>query len=426
MSTQNPSRRSYGTGRLHQKSGAWYGRWWIDGHRVNRKLGPVRQPGSREGMTKRQAEAAMRRQIEAVTTAGPSDQRLTVGEAGERLLERMQVKGRKPSTIEAVRSALRMHLIPQFGDRPLDRIDVQAVERFVAAERRDGKAPKSIRNYLGVLHSIFELAIEKGWAQENPVKRAAKPEGDGNPEIRFLAIEEVEAVLIAVPDDVLGSIEGTMYLTAAMTGLRQGELLGLRWRDVDWLAGKLRVRRAYVRGEYGTAKSRRGFRAVPLADRVGAELEALSQRSAFTADDDLVFGHPHTGAPLDRSKVRKRFKAAVRAAGVRDVRFHDLRHTFGTRMAAAGVPMRTLQEWMGHADFKTTLIYADYSPDERRDRDLIARAFAGADPRKPAQNPTDPRGQVSADGLGSNLGSKLSETESNSDAPNRSRTREEA
>ena len=144
---------------------------------------------------------------------------------------------------------------------------------------------------------------------------------------------------------------------------------------------------------------------MPLADRVGAALEALSRRSAFTADDDLVFGHPQSGQPLDRSKVRKRFKAAVKRAGVRDVRFHDLRHTFGTRMAAVGVPMRTLQEWMGHADFKTMLIYADYAPDERRERELIGRAFEGA---------------------GSKLGSNLRATESNSDAPNRSTMREEA
>jgi integrase len=115
-----------------------------------------------------------------------------------------------------------------------------------------------------------------------------------------------------------------------------------------------------------------------------------------------VGAHAQTGRPLDRSKVRKRFKEAVRAAGVCDVRFHDLRHCFGTRMAAVGVPMRTLQEWMGHADFKTTLIYADYSPDERRDRDLVARAF---------------------EGQRSKLGSKLSETESNSDVPTRSNMR---
>jgi integrase len=75
-----------------------------------------------------------------------------------------------------------------------------------------------------------------------------------------------------------------------------------------------------------------------------------------------VFGHPHTGKPLDRSKVLKRFKAALKVAGARSVTFHGLRHTFGTRMAAAGVPMRTLQEWMGRRDLKTTLRYADYAP----------------------------------------------------------------
>jgi integrase len=233
----------------------------------------------------------------------------------------------------------------------------------------------------------------------------ARPEDDGHHEIRFLTVGEVEAVLLAVPDDVLGSIESTLYLTAAMTGLRQSELIALRWRDVDWSAGKIRVRRGYVRGEFGTTKSRRGFRAVPLADRVAGELERHFQRSAYQADGDLVFGHPQIGKPLDRSKILKRFKAAEARAGVRIVTYHDLRHTFGTQMAAAGTPMRTLQEWMGHSDFKTTLIYADYAPDDRRERDLIARAF---------------------EDQGSNLGSKLSETESNSDAPNRSGMREGA
>jgi integrase len=115
---------------------------------------------------------------------------------------------------------------------------------------------------------------------------------------------------------------------------------------------------------------------------VATELERHFQTSAYHADDDLVFCHPETGAPLDRSRLLKRFKAAAKAAGIRDVRFHDLRHTFGTRMAAAGVPLRTLQEWMGHRDFKTTLIYADYQPSEH-ERELVARAFASPEPMSP-------------------------------------------
>lgn len=149
-----------------------------------------------------------------------------------------------------------------------------------------------------------------------------------------------------------------------MTGLRQGELLALRWRDVDWSAQRIRVRRNYVRGHLLTPKSKRGSRSVPLASRVAAELKRHFERSLGQEDEDLVFANPDTGKVLAHSSLVQRFKKALKAAGVREVRFNDLRHTFGTRMAAAGVPMRTLQEWMGHRDFRTTLIYADYAPGE--------------------------------------------------------------
>jgi integrase len=159
-----------------------------------------------------------------------------------------------------------------------------------------------------------------------------------------------------------------------MTGLRQGELLGLRWRDIDWGASRVRIRQSYVRGEFGRPKSKRSSRSVPLADRVAAELDRYFRDAAFQADDHLVFGNPLTGKPLARRAVLKRFKQNLARARVREVRFHDLRHTFGTRMAAAGVPLRTLQEWMGHRDFKTTLIYADYQPSEQ-EAALVERAF---------------------------------------------------
>ena len=237
MSKRNPSRRSYGTGRLYQKSGAWYGRWRIDGQRVNRKIGPAREPGGRDGLTKARAEAEMRRQIEAVTAAR-SHERLSVEEVGERLIERAEVKGRKPSTVEALRSALRVHLVPQFGDRPLDRIDVAAVDRFIAAERRAGAAPKSIRNYLGVLHSVFELAIERGWARENPVKRATKPESTGAAEIRFLTIAEVEALLVAIPGDTLGRGRARALPDRRLDRppTRRADRPALAGRGLDWRA----------------------------------------------------------------------------------------------------------------------------------------------------------------------------------------------
>lgn len=161
-----------------------------------------------------------------------------------------------------------------------------------------------------------------------------------------------------------------------MTGLRKGELLALRWQDVDWPAGRVRVRRNYVRGEFGTPKSRRSTRSVPMADEVAGELDRLYKLSLRQGDGDLVFAHPLTGGPLPKANVTRRMRAALKAADLDSShRSHDLRHTFGTRMAAAGVPMRTLQEWMGHKDLATTQIYADYAP-SNLEAELIATAFS--------------------------------------------------
>jgi integrase len=226
--------------------------------------------------------------------------------------------------------------------------------------------------FLGEAPGVFRHAVRRGWTTANPVAATERPRVvHTDPDIRFLNREELEALLRAVPrDDVLGPTEYALYTVAAMTGLRQGELVALRWRDIDWTAGVVRVRRTYTRGEWGTPKSRRSSRAVPLADRAARELERHFQRSAYRADDDVVFCHPHTGNPYDASKLRERFYDAMRAAGMGHrvgreggITFHSLRHTFGTRMAAVGVPMRTLQEWMGHRDHTTTLIYADFAPD---------------------------------------------------------------
>ena len=132
----------------------------------------------------------------------------------------------------------------------------------------------------------------------------------------------------------------------------------------------------FTRGRMDTPKSHEG-RSVPMAARLARELEDLRQRSRFRADSDLVFCHPKTGHVLDPSKMRKRFKNALVRAEVREITFHELRHTFGTQMAAAGARLRAIQEWIGHADAKTTEIYRHYAPDPSNGAAFVERAFGG-------------------------------------------------
>jgi len=381
----------YGSGTLIRRAGpkgdTWIAKWRDGGRQVQRGLGFIHSKRHPEGLTRAGAEVALgklREQVaierteerEAEAKRAAEDQRRPLAKVGEALIAAKRAAGRKPSTIEAYSYWLRIHIVDFFGPVAVGEIAREDVRAFAAALERKGLAPKSRSNALGTLHSLMEPAIDEGWmVGENPVKRVAKPAlAEVDPDVRFLETEEVEALLRAVPDDPLGRVERVMYLTAAITGMRQGELFALRWRDVDWTARRIRVRRNYVRGEFGTPKSKRSSRSVPLASRVAAELELLFQDSQFKRDDDLVFAHPETGNPIDRSKLLKRFKAALRRADVRAVRFHDLRHTFGTRMAAQGLPMRVLQELMGHRDFKTTLIYADYAPSER-EAEWVEEAF---------------------------------------------------
>jgi integrase len=347
----------------------WYGKWRVDGQQVKRRIGPKRVAATRDGLTKTQAEAELRKMMGEVASVARRAERFTVPEAAEALIAVRRSSGRKRSTLQGYESIVAQHIVPFFGGRKVDRITRRDVEAFGAALERKGLAANSRINALNLLGAIFELAVNRGWTVTNPVRGVERPGGgSADPDIRYLSMEDVEAVLRAVSDDDIGRLERSLYLAAVMTGMRRGELLGLRWGDVDWETKRIRVRRSYVRGEFGPPKSRRSSRSVPLTDRLAGELQRLYEESQFKGDEDLVFAHPRsrvTGTPIDGSRVLKRFKAAVRRAGVRDVRFHDLRHTFGTRMAAAGVPMRTLQEWMGHRDFATTLVYADYSPSER-------------------------------------------------------------
>jgi integrase len=423
-------KRLAGTGHVYEKWGSYYGRWRApDGRLLNRKIGGARTPGGRDGLTHAQAERQFRILLEREARSprpAPGAHVPTVDEVATSLRERLELRGTSKSYRENCEYMQRVHISPTLGDRKVTEITREDVEALARALLKKMLAPKSVRNILGFLHAVFEHAIDRGWVRENPVRRAEKPRrrrSAANPDLQFLAAGELEAVLRAIPDkvvvrkpatirrgrpgaapppspDVLGPVLRVVILTAAMTGLRRSELLGLRWRDIDWTSQRIRVRNTFVRGEHSAAgKSELSTRrSVPLASRLARELDLWSHRTTYASDDDLVFAHPDKGAALDGTKVSKRFKAACVDAGVRPVRFHDLRHTFATRLAASGTPIRTIQEFLGHADAKTTQIYAHYAPSEH-EVELVDAAFASA-----GSEPADLRPSVRVEGSGGTTG----------------------
>jgi len=432
-----PARRSYGTGQLHEKHGSYYGRWRTsDGRKLNRKLGPIRAAGSSDGLTRSQAERAFRK-LQDEEERSPSRRRdvaaMTVTAAAESLRQAKALEGARKSYLENLESMQRVHLDASIGPMALEAVTTAGIEALASSLIKAGRSPKTVRNILTFVYSVFDHGIAKGWCRENPVRFATRPKrrrsGDVKPDLQFLTVAELEAVVRVIPDevvqrqpapqrrgrpgpapppppDVLGPVLRVVILAAAMSGLRQSELLGLRWREVDWGAQRIRVRSAFVRGEHSAdGKSDLSTRrSVPMATRLARELDRWSTRTAYNAEDDLVFAHPETGNPLDRSKLTKRFQQACRAADVRVITFHDLRHTFATRLAANGEPLRNIQEFLGHADAKTTQIYSHYAPSAHEVARVDA-AFLDKHDVETAQ-------------AGSNSGSKLSETHGNSEALN--------
>jgi integrase len=292
---------------------------------------------------------------------------------------------RRPSTINDYRSIVERRLLPDFGERALESITTQRIDNWrvelVAAEGiEDGKAlsARTINKYLGVMHSILKRAQRVYGLRANAAAKAERQPATRSGDFDVLSAAEVEALARISregrhrkpPKHPTGlewraklrqqdQQDAAIFLTAAYAGLRLGELRSLRWRDLDFGKRLIHVRHSYVMRSEDSPKSGR-VRSVPMIDQVAAALEQLSRRNSWTGEKDLVFVSP-TGEHIEDSALRRRFYAALEAAGLKHIRFHDLRHTFGT-LAVQVFPLTDVKAYMGHADIATTMIYVHHVP----------------------------------------------------------------
>src|SRR3954465_2311099 len=298
-----------------------------DGRQVQTTIGRVWTERGRppEGyFTKRTEQAWLRDvldQAERGVLPGMVRTGRTFAEAAEEYLRYLaDDRQRKPSTVRDARSVIRTHLLPLFGDRRLEDITEDVVERWarrLGADRPLSNATK--RKVIVIFHGVMARACRVYRLQVNPVANVEKPRLAGPGAIDVFSPEEVHVLVRAAALEQ----DAAILLTAAFTGLRQGELVALRWRDVDFAGSAIRVRASYTNGHLTSPKSGK-VRSVPMASKVAETLARVGQRDYCTGEDDLVFVGI-TGSYLDGSALSKRYRAALQRAALRPLRFHDLR-----------------------------------------------------------------------------------------------------
>ncbi len=333
-----------------------------DGRRLQRRLGRAWLSRSRPPaghITRAQAEARLQDiLIGADPTVSIAGSGVTFGVAAENWFAYIRDdRRRRSSTVAGYRSELDRNLLPAFGgDTPLDEITTRDIDAYRERLLEEGRlSPRSINKRLAQLHAIFKRAQRTYGLAKNPVEGAERQPHRPSGDITVLDAGQVELLASKAANEQ----DAAIFRVAAFTGLRLGELRALRWRDVDWLRQVIRVRRSYTWGEEGAPKSGK-VRAVPLSDQPARALEELSRREHWTDEEHLVFVSP-TGTFVDESALRRRFYKALKAAELPKMRFHDLRHTFGT-LAVQAFSLTDVKAFMGHADIQTTMIYAHHVP----------------------------------------------------------------
>ncbi len=343
LARKKPACFNYGFGRIYQrvyKSGrhSWTISYYDeDGKRI--------QKAAPQAQTKEEAAAVLHKKVAEVfdRREGIEHRRKAIGfrAFAEIFLEDYMITVRRNFRPDVYR----LHMLcDYFKDMDLRNFSPLVIERFRASRLKAGNTKSTCNRYLQLLKRMFSVAVEEGYAEENPVKKVKLYSEKDNLKERILT-EAEEGKLMETCSDTLRPI----LVVALNTGMRKTEILSLKWSQVDFKARTIRVERT---------KSGR-VRFVPVNDALFNELTTLR---IVNDKSSLVFPNPETGKPyLD---MKTGFKGACRRAGISNLRFHDLRHTFASRLIEFGADIATVQRLLGHHSITVSQRYI-HSGDER-------------------------------------------------------------
>ena len=356
-----PKRRANGEGNIRKrKDGRWEGRYTV-GHDPETGKAIIKNV---LGKTQAEVKEKLKKAIEEnVGIDYGKAKTYTVGGWLEVWMENYAKIKLRPSTYKTSQGFLKNHVRPQIGSIPLadlTSLDLQRfykhlldggrVDRIEAKKKPKGLAPKTVRNIHQMIGSAYNLAMEQNLVSKNPTQGCALPKVE-HKEMKTLTADQLSAFFQEAKDS--GVYE--LYYLDLATGLRRGELLGLKWTDVDFQHGALKIQRAISRqnGKVVEAplKTKNAYRTLPLS---ADAIDVLAQQRRKTGNSEWVFPSP-TGGPMSPDSVLHMLHRVLKRAGLPKVRFHDLRHTFATLALKSGVDVKTLSGALGHYSARFTL-----------------------------------------------------------------------
>jgi len=357
------ARRGQGEGSIYlRKDGRWCASITLENRKRKTFYGKTRKE------VQEKLRVALNEQKQGILSTGPHQ---TMKQFLEQCLEEVHKPAIRIGTYKGYRMYLDNHIIPALGHMQLQKLTPQRVQAFYSHMQQEGLSAKSVSNIHGLLHKALDQAVRWGLVPRNVCDAVSLPK-QARHEIQPLNEEQARRLLVSARGH---SLEGMITL-AVTTGMRSGELLALKWRDINLDNRSLHIQRSmgyipgkgYLEFETKTPKSRRKIVLPPfvceaLKQHRTRQLEARLIAGERWQDRDLVFCNMY-GGYFDPAHLRQRFDKLLKEAGLPDVRFHDLRHSTATILLSIGVPAKVVQEILGHGQISMTLdTYSHVLPD---------------------------------------------------------------
>ncbi len=360
------ARRGHGEGSIyHRKDGRWAATITLDNHKRKTFYG-----GTRKEVQER-LKVALRDQQQGTLITTPQQ---TVAQYLQQWLEnrRSAVRIR---TYERYEQHVRLHLVPTIGRIPLQKLTPQHIQTLYTQKLKEGLSQTTVNTLHAMLHKALEDALRWNLVARNVCDAVSPPRRDRY-EIQPLTVEQAQQFLAAAHGHSLEAL----FVIAVSTGMRRGEVLAIKWQDIDLSTGTLHVRRIftrakgnrYIEAEPKTEKSRRSI-VLPalvvdlLSQHQARQLQVKKEAGEAWQEHNLVFSTA-LGTPLNPSKVIDRFKTLLKRAGLPDIRFHDLRHSTASILLGMGIHPKVVQELLGHNQISMTMdIYSHVMPGMHKD-----------------------------------------------------------